>query len=211
MIMIREWVVCASFSGSGFAARPGLASGGQTSVQEPASLKLEVAATPFIARDGSGLKQMLRVMVDNPGTEARGEVRAKLGTAEEIRLPLAKISSGKSEHALFIPEIKSASPATFILQAGGRTVSVEKTLSPPRKWTLYLFPHSHTDIGYTELQTRVFKNHVEYLDDVIEFCRDTDDYPDEAKFRWNIEVSWALQNYIRQPARRTGRRSSWPF
>jgi len=38
----------------------GPAAGGQTSAQPPASLKLEVAATPFIAREGNGFKQRLR-------------------------------------------------------------------------------------------------------------------------------------------------------
>jgi len=38
---------------------------------------------------------------------------------------------------------------------------------------------------------------MDYLDSVIDFCRATKDYPDEAKFRWNIEISWSLQNYIR--------------
>jgi alpha-mannosidase len=170
--------------------------GGQTSVKTPAPLKLEVVATPFIARDGGGFQQMLRVTVDNPGEETRGEVRARLGSAE-IRLPLEKIQGGISEHPLFIPEVTADIAASFTLRAGRRTASVEKTLSPPRHWSIYLFHHSHTDIGYTELQTRIFKKHAEYLDDVVNYCRETEDYPDDAKFRWNIEISWALQNYMK--------------
>jgi len=171
-------------------------SGGQTSAPAPASLKLEVVPTPFIARDGSSLKQLLRVTVDNPGEATRGEIKATLGSAE-LRLPLEKIPSGTSEHALFIPEVKADVAASFMLRAGRRTASVVKTLSPPRHWSIYLFHHSHTDIGYTDLQTRIFKKHAEYLDDVVKYCRETEAYPDDAKFRWNIEISWALQNYMK--------------
>ncbi len=173
----------------------GAAPGGQRPSPKPAPLTLDVVPTPFIARDGSGFKQLLRVTVDNPGGATRGEVTAALGSAE-FRLPLEKIPGGLSEHSFFVPEVTADVGATFTLRAGRRTAAVEKTLSPPRHWTIHLFHHSHTDIGYTELQTRIFKRHAEYLDDVVKYCRETDDYPDDAKFRWNIEISWALQNYL---------------
>ncbi len=174
----------------------GRASGGKASARAAGELKIEVAATPFIARDGAGFKQRLRVIIDNPGAETAGEVRAKLGDAEEVRLPLGKIPAGKSEHDLFVREVQSDTKSSFMLLSPGGTASVLKTLSPPRHWSIYLFHHSHTDIGYTELQTRIFKNHLEYLDDVVKYCRETDAYPEDAKFRWNIEISWALQNYL---------------
>ncbi|HYA48561.1 MAG TPA: glycoside hydrolase family 38 C-terminal domain-containing protein, partial [Burkholderiales bacterium] len=70
-------------------------------------------------------------------------------------------------------------------------------LKPQRKWTVDLFHHSHTDIGYTELQTRVAANHADYLDSVIDYCHQTDGYPNDARFRWNIEVSWSLQQFLK--------------
>lgn len=196
MTRIRGWVAFAlglgwvSISAGPAPSRP-------VSAQAPASLKLEVAATPFVARDGARFRQLLRVIIDNPGAETAGEVRANLEAAGEIRLPLEKIPAGRSDHDLLVPEVGTRTTAVFDVRAGRRTATVKTTLSPPRHWMIYLFHHSHTDIGYTELQTRIFKKHAEYLDDVVKYCRETDDYPDDAKFRWNIEVSWALQNYIR--------------
>jgi hypothetical protein len=32
-----------------------------------------------------------------------------------------------------------------------------------RKWTMYILHHSHTDIGYTDLQEKIIYNHIDYI------------------------------------------------
>jgi alpha-mannosidase len=169
----------------------------QPSAQAPGSFKLEVVPTPFFVRDGAGLKQMVRLLVENPGRETKAEMKATVA-GSAISFPFDKLPPGKSELRIYIPEVKREVIALFELRADGRSASVERRLAPERHWTIYLFHHSHTDIGYTELQTRIFKKHADFIDDVIKYCRETEDYPDDAKFRWNMEVSWGLQNYMRQ-------------
>ena len=39
--------------------------------------------------------------------------------------------------------------------AGQEVATRSITLKPSRKTTIYILPHSHTDIGYTELQTEI--------------------------------------------------------
>jgi alpha-mannosidase len=167
---------------------------------QPATQKFivfDVLATPFFLEEGGVIKQVLRVSVDNAGEPINGHLRADLGTSSHS-LELVLIPKGKSEHDLAVPEIKAPQKASFLLTAGTEAYKLEKELKPERKWTIYLFHHSHTDIGYTDLQTRVFKKHAEYLDDVIRYCRETENYPDEAKFRWNAEVAWTVENYIKR-------------
>jgi Glycosyl hydrolases family 38 N-terminal domain/Glycosyl hydrolases family 38 C-terminal domain/Glycosyl hydrolases family 38 C-terminal beta sandwich domain len=167
---------------------------------QPAAEKqiaLEVLATPFFLEEGGVTKQVLRVSIDNGGDPVNGKLAAKLGTSEHT-LDLALIPKGKSEYTLAVQEIKAPVKASFLLTAGPNVFKLERELRPQRKWTVYLFHHSHTDIGYTDLQTRIFKKHAEYLDDVIRYCRETEGYPDEAKFRWNAEVAWTVENYIKR-------------
>jgi alpha-mannosidase len=159
-------------------------------------LSLDVRPTIFFTGEAKTLKQRIDVVLDYAGPAAAGELRIK-GLKAEIRQPLPQILPGKTVVPVFILDLAKPVKATFSVKAGKLSGSKAVTLSPQRKWTMYLLPHSHTDIGYTELQSRVAKNHVEYLDQVVEFCRETDGYPDEAKFRWNIEVGWALENYIK--------------
>jgi alpha-mannosidase len=181
------------------AAPPQLAPAGGAAVK-PA---LEVVPTALLVRDGASVNRIVRLEVHMPeGPPATASVRAWLGR-RSIPLSPAEVAlaAGRNGFDVKVPDTAKPVKARFEVRcttaAGPVTLGREITLDPARRWTVYLFHHSHTDIGYTELQSRVAKNHVEYLDDVIRYCHETDAYPDDAKFRWNIEVAWALENFIK--------------
>jgi len=157
---------------------------------------VDVKPTILFAQEKGALKQRLDVLIDNPGAAAYGTIDVKIA-GKTSSLSLGVIPAGKSSFPLFVPELKKTEKAAVALKIGKETFRKDISLAPQRKWTVFLLPHSHSDIGYTDLQTRVAKNHMDYLDAVIDFCKATNDYPDEAKFRWNIEIAWSLQNYIR--------------
>jgi len=75
---------------------------------------------------------------------------------------------------------------------------------PQRKLTIYILPHSHTDIGYTEIQTRIEQKQVDNLLQGIAVARRTASYPEGARFVWNVEVLWAAELYLKRlgPAQR---------
>jgi hypothetical protein len=58
--------------------------------------------------------------------------------------------------------------------------------------------HVHTDIGYTRPQTEILPEHLRFIDYALDFCDLTDDYPDDAKFRWTCEVTWPVSEYLKR-------------
>jgi alpha-mannosidase len=159
-------------------------------------ISMEIHPTIFFVGEAGALLQKCEVILDYAGPEAVGDLRIK-GFAGELRQALPKIGTGKHVVFVYLPDHAKPVRAAFSVRVGNSAASKTVVLAPQRKWSLFLLPNSHTDIGYTELQSRVAKNQAEYLDKVVEFCRATDGYPDEAKFRWNIEIAWALENYIK--------------
>jgi hypothetical protein len=63
---------------------------------------------------------------------------------------------------------------------------------------VYVVHHTHTDIGYTDLQAKVFRDHVKFLDQALDLCRKTDAWPVDSRFRWTCEVSWAVKKYFKE-------------
>lgn len=185
-------------SPAGPSAPPAQASSGAP-VAPVSKPRLEVVPTVFLVKDGDGVRQIVQLIVDLPGPETgKAAVKAWVaGKPCDLALTPLSLKTGRNVLEARVPEAAKPVKARFEVNVGMAVLRREITLLPPRHWSIYLFHHSHTDIGYTELQTRVAQNHVEYLDSVIAYCRQTDAYPDDAKFRWNIEVSWALQNFIR--------------
>jgi len=85
-----------------------------------------------------------------------------------------------------LPTLTRAEDATWhpILKS-----SPEASTMPMR--TVYILPHSHTDIGYTTIQTDIYEKQVNNLLQGIAEAKRTADYPEGARFVWNVEVSWA--------------------
>lgn len=72
------------------------------------------------------------------------------------------------------------------------------TSKPRRNWVVYLLPHSHVDIGYTHVQTEVERIQWGVIDKALDLCEKTVAYPQGAQFKWNAEVLWAVDSYLRQ-------------
>ncbi len=71
----------------------------------------------------------------------------------------------------------------------------------PKIKRIYLTSHSHTDIGYTDHQDTVFRQHLDFIDRAIELGEASADYPEEARYKWTCEVTAFVERYFqRRPA-----------
>ncbi len=142
-----------------------------------------------------GLEQAIRIEASSNLTGAVVSVQSGAGT-ELDRLKI----DGPFGH-LFVPEVESAQQFGLTLEANGETASASIVVEPQRKWSIHLVHHSHFDYGYTDQQPRVMDNHLRFLDAAVDLVDATSDWPDEAKFRWNIEVTYPLQKWmVNRPA-----------
>ena len=58
--------------------------------------------------------------------------------------------------------------------------------------TLYVVHHSHTDIGYTDLQERVVQAQADYIRSALRILAD----PKNAAFRWNCETWFCVEQFL---------------
>ncbi len=161
----------------------------------PRGIGIEVWAQPAVERRPEGLTQRLRVTVDYPyATPADGVVHVEGLAPAPVRLEL-----GSRLVELTMPAPTAESALAVAVEVEGRTVA-SRTLpvKPPRQLTIYLLPHSHTDIGYTEIQTAIEEKQVNNLLRGMELARQTAGYPEGARFVWNVEVLWAADLYLRR-------------
>ncbi len=68
----------------------------------------------------------------------------------------------------------------------------------PKIKRIYLTSHTHTDIGYTDHQDTVFRQHLGFIDDAIELGEATADYPEEARYKWTCELTAFVERYFQQ-------------
>lgn len=78
-------------------------------------------------------------------------------------------------------------------------MTMSRTLDCPleRKWTVHLIQHSHTDIGYTQLQNRIGRYHVSFLDQAIGISQAMRSDASLEGFRWTNECFWSIEQWLK--------------
>lgn len=72
-----------------------------------------------------------------------------------------------------------------------------------RPWEIFLVPHTHVDIGYTEPQTLLFRKHAEFIARALDYCAATDAWPPGERFCWTCEVAWTIRQFLDRFPERT--------
>jgi alpha-mannosidase len=104
-------------------------------------------------------------------------------------------------NAVFVPvrAVDEEMRIAVAVDVGGRRIARETVaLRPVARRRIFLLPHSHVDIGYSDLQAKVERDHWKYFEQAIELARRSDANPPGARFKWNVEVLWAAETYLRQ-------------
>ncbi|UYP44535.1 hypothetical protein NEF87_000820 [Candidatus Lokiarchaeum ossiferum] len=67
-----------------------------------------------------------------------------------------------------------------------------------RNWKIVLLHHTHLDIGYTHTQEEVLKIQFQHLETAMDLIDKHKHKPDHCRFRWNPEILWAIEEWVKQ-------------
>ena len=67
-----------------------------------------------------------------------------------------------------------------------------------RDWEIHLIHHTHVDIGFTHPQDDVMKKQWRNLESAMALVEKTSHMPEAARFKWNPEVTWALEEWLKR-------------
>ena len=124
-----------------------------------------------------------------------GPATVKLDGAEVGQVSL---QNGLRNFEVLAPEATAAAEATLTVEAGGKILARERLMRKPvREWVVYILMHSHTDIGYTDLQPNIERKQAHNVIRALELIQNTKDYPVDARFKWNLEVMWTADQFYR--------------
>ena len=147
-----------------------------------------------LVRRRASLMQSVRVEISHVAPPAEAAVSLDGGPPTVLRL-----ETGYNAVYLPVEAVTAEKDIEIRLEIGGRPAGRRTVrLAPVVKREIYLLPHSHVDIGYSDLQVVIEKNHWKYIEQAIELARRTADYPPGARFKWNTEVLWPAETYLRQ-------------
>jgi len=125
------------------------------------------------------------------------EVTAE-GRTETTSVPFRK--EGLETTSITLPSgvgIEKEIQVFISLKTGNKVIRKSFVLPKQRRWTVYIYPHSHVDIGYTNTQANVEIIHKRNLVSGIKLAKETANYPEGARYVWNPEVMWPVERYLK--------------
>ncbi len=91
--------------------------------------------------------------------------------------------------------VEDSAQVKMTIRQGENAFTETLRVSPMRHWTVYVYPHSHVDIGYSNTQSNVEFIHKRNIDQGIKLAGATRTYPDGSRYLWNPEVMWPFERY----------------
>ncbi|MFC5865378.1 glycoside hydrolase family 38 C-terminal domain-containing protein [Acidicapsa dinghuensis] len=146
----------------------------------------------LMRRDG---KQVQPIQITVDAQAASAECITRVDQQEVDRRTL---SAGAQTFLVYTDAVSAARKAVVTCECGGKSQSAEIQIEPVRKVQIYVLPHSHHDLGYTDLQANVVEKQMANITRGIEAARNTASYPEGARFIWNLEVLWGADQYMRR-------------
>ena len=161
-------------------------------------ISFQVRQTPLIKKTAKGERQIINAEIISGGLKNVTLRIVKNEWQYPQELFFKELKAGKQIAQLEVPIISQAGPAQISIQSATDKINKDVVLAQCPKRTVYLVQHVHTDIGYTRPQTEILPEHLRFIDYALDFCDLTDNYPDDAQFRWTCEVTWAVREYLKR-------------
>jgi len=159
---------------------------GKPAVQSQVSLE----PTIFYVRQDSGISEMLTVTVTLDEPVRKGDITISVAGKQLGSAITTKADFGQWRQELGIPELTGPTEATVTLRVNGKTHTEHVTLTPQRKWTAYVVPHAHLDIGFTDYQGKVAEVQERNIDKLLD---EIDAHPE---MRFSLDGSWIVGQYF---------------
>ncbi len=143
----------------------------------------------YVGKVGN-LEETTQVTVNLDRKVRRGTVRLTV-SGKHFEASLSPVPDfGEQRFEFLVPELSGPAPAEITLHANGKTTSRKFTFQPERKWKLFVVPHEHLDIGYTDYRGKVAELHSRNQDTMLRLLAEDPD------MRWTIDGTWIVQHYL---------------
>jgi hypothetical protein len=162
----------------------------------PANTTVQAEPTIFYQKHDASTDERVDIFVRYQERARSGRVRVAIGGHNFTNPLKGDQDFGEERVGFYVPEFSGETHARVTVDLNGHTAHFDETLQPQKKWTLFLVPHVHLDIGFTDYQPKVSAIQSRILEEAID---QIDKHP---AFRFSTDGEWNLEQFLqsRTPA-----------
>jgi alpha-mannosidase len=155
----------------------------------PTEIKAEAKPTVFYQQKGAELAETVEVIVRLNRKISKGRVQLDFNARHDSASLSPDPDFGEQLVDFAVPEWSGTATGQLRVEAGERR-NFQVALEPERKWTAFLVPHTHLDVGYTDYQGKVAETQPRVLIQAADFVTQNPD------FRFSMDAAWNLEQLL---------------
>jgi alpha-mannosidase len=98
---------------------------------------------------------------------------------------------GEEKLEFAVPEFPAQTHARLAWTIAGQLWHKEQSLDPQKKWTLFVVPHIHLDVGYSDYQAKVANIQSRVIDEALDLIAQ------HPSFRFSLDGEWPLAQFMK--------------
>jgi len=156
---------------------------------QPAATALDLCPTIFYRQRNGHLEEAVDVIVRNGSDPVQTATVTLHGLRQNVALQGGAMW-GEQKSRLYFPAFALHSSAHISLHTAERQLTSEQTLDPAKQWTIYVVPHVHLDLGYTDYQAKVSSIQSRIVDEALDL------FAVHPEFRFSLDGMWSLEQFL---------------
>jgi hypothetical protein len=156
------------------------------------SLTAQLEPTIFFVQQNGALAERVDVFLRSAKPVAAGGSADLALAGKHYRASLrGGYDFGEEQLQFLVPEFPAQTAAQLTVAAPGAHQVFKQSIDPQKKWTVWIVPHIHVDVGYSDYQAKVASIQARTIDEAMHM---TADHPD---FRFSLDGYWDFEQFLK--------------
>jgi len=156
----------------------------------PGEVTVQALPSIYYQRKEDKLLELVEVYIRHNSPAKSGQAVLSVGKEKFTAKLSPNWEFGEQLLEFAVPEFAPGTKGEVAVSLGGHSRRFPVVLDPPKKWNVFLVPHTHLDVGYTDYQAKVAEAQSRTLDEAIQMIRD---HPD---FRFSPDSYWCVRQFL---------------
>ncbi len=155
------------------------------------TLVVQLMPTIFFRRADGALREEVDAFIRHIG-QFSGKDRAELTIAQRKYTAVARdgYDFGDEKVSFWVEDFGPKSLASLVIENRGQKKHYAQEISPAKKWTVFVVPHIHLDVGYSDYQAKVAAIQSRVVDEAIDLVTK------HPEFRFSLDGEWVLEQFL---------------
>ncbi len=152
---------------------------------------VQLVPTIFFRREGGVLQEEVDAFIRHSG-KFSNENRAQLTIAERnYSAPSPdEYDFGDEKVRFWVNDFNPKSEAKLLFRGEGGKQHYNQEISPAKQWTIFVVPHIHLDVGYSDYQAKVAAIQSRAIREALDMVASHSD------FRFSLDGEWSLEQFV---------------